>query len=84
MTDFEKTVIEFIGDQRECNGKQEKATENIEKNVDIIFKKLNGVNIQKLHKDVDEQGDKIQRVSGAGALAVVLIPIMLFLLRELF
>ncbi len=77
MTDFESKVIGFIG-------RQEKATQTIEKNVDTIFKKLNGVDIHRLRDDVDEQGDKIQRVSGAGALAVVLIPIMLILLRELF
>lgn len=84
MTDFEKTVIEFIGDQNKCNGRQEEATKNIKEDVGAIVKKLNGVDIHKLRDKVETQNEKLQRLTGGGALAIILVPLAFYYIRTLF
>lgn len=84
MTDFEKSVTEFIREQSECNGRQEEVSKNIKKDVGIIVKKLNGIDIHKLRDKVDKQGEKLQRIIGAGTLAIIFVPLVLYFIRGLF
>jgi len=68
MTEFEKTVVKFIG-------RQEEATKNLKEDVNTLVKKLNGVDIHKLRDDVENQGKKLWYLTGAGAAIIFIIPI---------
>jgi len=82
MTPFEKFVTESITDIKECNSRIEEANENIKEDVSAVVKKLNGVDIHKLRDDVEKHGNKLWYLTGVGAVLVIVVPIILYLMEN--